>query len=94
MNEKILQKKLKKSFVAASLIGLLIVVFSIATVAILNHSLNQMTLEEMKTETEEYSRRIQQQIKKNFQILDKYTKAKILIKNLKKKYLFINYLKN
>ena len=55
MNEKILQKKLKKSFVAASLIGLLIVVFSIATVAILNHSLNQMTLEEMKTETEEYS---------------------------------------
>ena len=48
MNEKILQKKLKKSFVAASLIGLLIVVFSIATVAILNHSLNQMTVEEMK----------------------------------------------
>lgn len=72
MNEKILQKKLKKSFVAASLIGLLIVVFSIATVAILNHSLNQMTLEEMKTETEEYSRRIQQQIKKNFQILQTF----------------------
>lgn len=70
MNEQIRQKKLKKGFLVASVLGFLIVVTGIVTVTTLNRSLEEMVREGMKNETEKYSGRIQQQIEESFENLE------------------------
>lgn len=70
MDEKILEKKLKRGFFAASLLGFLIVAVGITTVMILNHSRSEMVSLAMENRTEEFAVRIRQKVESSFQALE------------------------
>ncbi|MDO5135496.1 MAG: GGDEF domain-containing protein [Eubacteriales bacterium] len=69
MNEKTLNRRLRKGIVICTIVGLLILALGIGTLKVMERSLNELVGEQMKGESNEYKRRILRQVEKDFQTL-------------------------
>ena len=69
MNEKTMKKRMKRGIIFTTVIGALILTAVVTNMYMMDKSLRTMTREQMRTEAEEYKKRLNRQVNENYELL-------------------------